>query len=129
MSYSTEREEILSFFRDSLIDYPIYWENSPGGEPERPFIQPRIISAGIGDATLGNGVVGYAGILDLTVVDSVGVGTKRANKIVDKLITLFTDTPIGTNIRTRNAYKTVIGPDDGRYSVSVTVPFERDEYN
>lgn len=127
MSYEQERADIVAFLNTNWTDTPIDWENSPGGEPSLPFIQPTILNAAAANLSLGAQSVRFPAILSINIWAKQGTGTTIPNRHADTLLGLLSNKDIGTNVETFAAFKTVLGEADGRYQINITVPFERRE--
>ena len=63
-------------------------------------------------------------MISLNIWAKQGAGTIKSNQIADELITLFTDKTLGI-VETGVPFKTVLGEDNGRYQINITVPFQR----
>ena len=124
MTYKVARSDILDYLEANYTTTPISWPNSPTGEPALPFIQVDILDGVAVDLSLQYQSIQYPGVISINVWQKQGSGTITSNELADELVGLFTCKTIGT-VETKAPYKTVVGEANGRYQLTVTIPFER----
>jgi hypothetical protein len=131
MSYEAERIAIENRFATAWgATTPVAYQNvefTPPTNPRESWVRVSVLNGASFQASLGNNpLYRHPGVIDISIFTPTGEGGKRAAQLVDQATAVFRGAQF-SGILCRAPDVREVGPSDGWFQTSVSIPYQRDE--